>query len=70
MPKYNVNNICNGFKVHIKIRFVLLNLINQELEELWIKLDILLGKNEEGQCQSKKERKIEMDIIKKNTENY
>ena len=34
MPKYNVNNIPDEFKVHIKNRFALLSLIDQEPEEL------------------------------------
>lgn len=32
LPKYNVNNIPNGFKMHIKYRFALLNLSDQEPE--------------------------------------
>lgn len=53
MPNYNVNNIPSGFKVHIKNRFALLNLIDQEPEELWTELEILLEKN----ARSKKGKK-------------
>ena len=34
MPKYNINNIPNIFKIYIKNRFALLNLITCEPEEL------------------------------------
>lgn len=32
VPKYNVNNVPNGLKIHIKYRFALLNLSDQEPE--------------------------------------
>lgn len=35
VPKYNINNIPDEFKVHMKNRFALLNLIDQEAEEPW-----------------------------------
>ena len=35
VPKYSINNIPDEFQVHLKIRFALLNVIDQEVEELW-----------------------------------
>ena len=35
MPKYNVNNIPDGFKVHRNNKFALLSFIDQNPEELW-----------------------------------
>lgn len=59
MPKYNVNNIPDGFEVCRKNRP--LNLIDWEPEELWIETRNIIREEWEKTKRSKKEGIIKMD---------
>lgn len=62
MPKYNVNHIPGGLKVHIKNRFALLNLIAQEPEELRTETrNVLEEEREKNNARREEGREIKRD---------
>ena len=58
VPKYNINNIPNEFKIYIKNKLALLNFIDREPQELWTETRNIKEEGKKTTLQVKRKEKL------------